>query len=129
MAQRTSDQVFHVFDQTGERAQEFAQQSSANLTLMAEAGSIMVRGMQDFSQESLRVMQGRLQQNLNAFAALTRCRSLSDLMAVQNELMRDRLQVRSGGARRLAAIATKVADEATQATSSSEAKQTRRRAA
>ena len=129
VAQRTSDQVFHVFDQTGERAQEFAQQSSANLTLMAEAGSIMVRGLQDFSQESLRVMQGRLQQNLNAFAALTRCRSLSDLMAVQNELMRDRLQVTSEGARRLAAIATKVADEATQATSSSEAKQTQRRAA
>ena len=69
-----------MFDQTGERAQEFAQQSSANLTLMAEAGSIMVRGLQDLSQESLRVMQGRLQQNLNAFAALTRCRSLSDLM-------------------------------------------------
>jgi len=37
VAQRTSDQVFHVFDQTGGRAQEFAQQSSANLKLMARS--------------------------------------------------------------------------------------------
>ena len=36
-------------------------------------------------------------------------------MVVQNELIRDRLQVTSEGACRLAAIATKVANEATQA--------------
>ena len=129
VAQRTSDEVFHAFDQTGERAQEFAQQSSANLTLMAEAGSIMVRGMQDFLQESLRLMQGRLQQDLNGVAALSRCRSLSDYLSVQNDVMRTRLQMTVEGTRRLAGIATKVADEVTQATSSPEARQTARRAA
>jgi hypothetical protein len=96
---------------------------------MAQANSIMVRGLQDLSQEFLRVMQGRLQQNFDAFAALTRCRSMSDFMAIQNELMRDRLQVTSEGARRLAEIASKVADEATQATASPQAEQNQRRAA
>ena len=92
VAQRTSDHVFHLFDQTGEQAQQFAQQSSKGLSLMTEAGSVLARGFQELSQELWRLMQGRVQQNLDGFTALARCRSFSDLLAVQNEFVRDQMQ-------------------------------------
>ena len=63
VAQRTSDQVFHVFDQTGERAQARARHSSDHLTLMAKAGNIMVRGLQDLLAGIPARHAGRLQQN------------------------------------------------------------------
>jgi hypothetical protein len=129
VAQRTSDQVLNAFGRTGEQAKGIVEQSSTNVTLMAEAGSILARGLQEFSAESMRLIQSRWERNMNGFAALARCRSVSDLVAVQTDLMRDQLQQTVEETRRLAALATRVADEAMKAASPREASRAQQRAA
>jgi len=129
VAQRTSDQVLNVFSRTGEHAKGIVEQSSTNLTLMAEAGSILARGFQELSVESMRLIQTRLERNMSGFEAFAGCRSVSDLVAVQNQLMRDQLQQTVEGARRLAALGTKVADEAIQAAAPRETTQSQQPAA
>jgi hypothetical protein len=128
-AQRTSDQVLEVLNQTGERAQDLARLSSQNLTLMAEASSVLARGVQDLSREWFGLIQEQLQKNVEGFSALARCRSVPEFMTVQNELMRDRLQQSVEAARRMAAASTRVADEASRTISAKTANDTPRRAA
>ncbi|MET0530878.1 MAG: phasin family protein, partial [Microvirga sp.] len=129
VAQRTSDQMMQTLNRTGEQAQEFARQSSQNFTVMTEAGNILARGFQDISQEWLGVMQAHVQRNFDGFTALARCRSISDYIALQNELVRDRLQHTIDGARRIADVSTRVADEATRTMSAQRPTGLARRAA
>ena len=113
VAQRTSDQMMQTLNRTGEQAQELARHSSQNFTVMTEAGTILARGFQDISQEWFGLMQAHVQRNFDGFTALVRCRSIPDYIALQNELVRDRLQHTIDGARRIADVSTRVADEAT----------------
>ena len=113
VAQRSSEQVMQTLNRTGEQAQELARQSSQNFTVLTEAGTILARGFQDISQEWFGLMQAHLQRNFDGFTALMRCRSIPDYIALQNELAQNRLQHTIDGARRMADVSARVADEAT----------------
>ena len=129
VAQRTSDQMMQTLNRTGEQAQELARHSSQNFTVMTEAGTILARGFQDISQEWFGLMQAHVQRNFDGFTALVRCRSIPDYIALQNELVRDRLQHTIDGARRIADVSTRVADEATRTMSAQKPTGLARRAA
>jgi len=92
VAQRTSDQTIQMLNRTGEQAQDLAQQSSQNLKAMAETGNVLARGFQDLSQEWFKLVQERLQKNLDGFTALARCQSVPELMTIQSAFMRERLR-------------------------------------
>lgn len=115
MAQRSTDQVRHMFSQSGEQAQELTRRASQNVIVMTETSTVWVRGFQDLSQEWVSLVQERLQTNLEGFSALARCRSLPDLMAVQSGLVRTRLEQTINGTRRIAEVNGRVANEAAQA--------------
>jgi hypothetical protein len=129
VAQRTSDQAIEVLNRTGEQAQDLTQQSSKNLAVMAETGNVLARGFQDLSEEWFKLVQERLQKNLDGFTALARCRSVPELMTVQNGLMRDRLRETIDSAHRMAVISTRVADEAARTISAQRPNNSRRSAA
>ena len=129
VAQRTSDQVIHAFNRTGEQAHDLALQSSQSLAVMTEAGNILTRGFADISREWFSLMQAQLQRNVDGFTALARCRSIPDLIELQSELVRDRLQETIDGVRRIATVSTRVADQATQTISTQLPKNPPRRAA
>jgi hypothetical protein len=115
MAQHSTDQVWHVFSRSGEQAQELTRRASQNVVVMTETSTVLARGFQDLSHEWVSLVQERLQANLEGFRALARCRSLPDLMAVQSGLVRTRLEQTINGTRRMAAVNSRVADEANQA--------------
>lgn len=116
VAQRTSEQVLQTLDRSSARAQDVASQSTQTLTAMAEAGSILTRGVQDLSREWLNLMQEGWQKNIEGLTMLARCRSASDFVAVQNELLRAQLQQTLDGAHKIAAVTTRLTDAAQRAT-------------
>jgi hypothetical protein len=129
VAQRTSDQTIEILNRTGEQAQDLAQQSSQNLKAMAETGNVLADGFQDLSQEWFKLVQERLQKNLDGFTALARCQSVPELMTVQSAFMRERLRETIDSAQRMAVVSTRVADEAARTISAQRPNNTQRGAA
>jgi phasin family protein len=113
-ARRFTDQVTQAYGITGEGREEFTRQGSQNLEVIAEAGAMLTRGVQDISRECLSLMQERLQKNLDDFTALARCRSIPDFLAVQSTLLRDNLEQTLESTRRIAEVSTRLANEASQ---------------
>ncbi|PVE25270.1 hypothetical protein DC522_07015 [Microvirga sp. KLBC 81] len=113
-AQRFTDQVTQAYDLMGERGEDLTRQGSQNLELAAQASAMLTRGAQDLSRECFSLMQERLQKNLDDLGALARCRSIPDFMTVQSNLMRDNLEQTFESTRRIAEVATRVANEASQ---------------
>jgi phasin family protein len=113
-AQRFTDQVSEAYGITGEGREELTRQGSQNLEMVVQASAVLTRGVQDLSREWLSLTQERLQKNLDDFGALARCRSIPDVMAAQSTLMRDNLEQTIESTRRMAEVATRVANEASQ---------------
>ena len=83
--------------------------------MMTQASTMLTRGVQDLSREWFSLTQERLQKNLDDFGVLARCRSLPDFMAARSNIMRHNLEQTIEGTRRIAEVATRVANEAGQA--------------
>jgi len=114
IVQRTSDQAVEVFNRTSVQAQDLARQSAQNLSLMTEASRIASRSLQNLSQEWFALASEQAQSNIDALHAVARCRSLPELTATYNELVRARLQQSVDAARRMTSVSARLADEATQ---------------
>jgi len=112
---RFTDQVTQAYGITGEGREEFTRQGAQSLEMMTQASTMLTRGVQDLSREWFSLTQERLQKNLDDFGALARCRSLPDVMAAQSNLLRDNLEQTVESTRRIAEVATRVANEASQA--------------
>ena len=114
-AQRFTDQVSQTYGITGEGREELTRQGAQNLEVFTQTSAVLTRGIQDLSREWFRLTQERLQKNLDDFGALARCRSVPDVMAAQGNLLRDNLEQTVESTRRIAEVATRVANEASQA--------------
>jgi phasin family protein len=112
---RFTDQVTQAYGITGEGREELTRQRAQSLEMMTQASTMLTRGVQDLSREWFSLTQERLQKNLEDFGALARCRSLPDVMAAQSNLLRDNLEQTIKSTRRIAEVATQVANEASQA--------------
>jgi hypothetical protein len=113
-ARRFTDQVTQAYGFSGEKREELTHQTSQNLEMISEAGALLTRGFQDVSRAWFKLMQERLQKNLDGFNALARCRSVPDFLAVQSGLIRDNLEQTIESTRRLAEVSNEVASEAKQ---------------
>ena len=112
---RFTDQVTQAYGITGEGREELTRQGAQSLEMMTQASTMLTRGVQDLSREWFSLTQERLQKNLDDFGVLARCRSLPDFMATQSNIMRHNLEQTIEGTRRIAEVATRVANEAGQA--------------
>jgi hypothetical protein len=113
-SQRLTDEFKHAFSFTGERGEELKHQASQNLEAITGTTTVVMRGFQDLSREWFSLMQEQLQRNLDGFGALAGCRSLNEVVEVQSGLVRDSLERTVDSTRRIAAVSTKLADEASQ---------------
>jgi hypothetical protein len=112
---RFTDQVTQAYGITGEGREELTRQGAQSLEMMTQASTMLTRGVQDLSREWFSLTQERLQKNLDDFGVLARCQSLPDIMAAQSTIMRHNLKQTIEGTRRIAEVATRVANEAGQA--------------
>ena len=112
---RFTDQVTQAYGITGEGREELTRQGAQSLEMMTQASTMLTHGVQDLSREWFSLTQERLQKNLEDFGVLARCQSLPDFMAAQSNIMRHNLEQTIEGTRRIAEVATRVANEAGQA--------------
>jgi phasin family protein len=111
---RFTDQVTQAYGITGEGREELTRQGAQSLEMMTQASTMLTRGVQDLSREWFSLTQERLQKNVEDFGVLARCQSIPDFMAAQGNIMRHNLEQTIEGTRRIAEVATRVANEAGQ---------------
>jgi phasin family protein len=73
----------------------------------------MTRSLQDLSRELIALAEEHLCRNVDALGAMSRCRSIQELFALQSELLRDNLQQTLESTRRVAEVSTRMSSEAT----------------
>ena len=128
-AQRFTEQVTQIFTLSAGRGEELTRQSAQNLEAITEASTALTRGFEEVSREWLGLVQEGVRRNLDAFGALSRCRSMPEFLSLQSELVRDNLQQTIEGLRRIGETSTRVANEATQNVAARAGQANRRRAA
>jgi hypothetical protein len=114
-AQRLADQVNQTLGVTGECQEQPTPHPRYNPETLTEVSTVLTRGLQDFSREWTRVFEERLEKNLEGFNALTRCRSVTDVVAVQTALVRESLHQTIKGTLRIAEVSNRVGNELAQA--------------
>jgi phasin family protein len=112
VAQRSTDQFMQVLGLSGQQSQELAQQSSQNVQAIANTSTVLARGFQDVVREWLNFTQSRLDENLDRVSALTTCRSIPDLVALQSDLIRENLEQMIDKGQQIMQQSTKVTHEA-----------------
>jgi hypothetical protein len=112
LARLTTDQTMQFFNPGKRDAQSLGDETSRNLQAVAQAGTVLARGVQDVSREWFELSQKRLQMNLDGLSSLARCRSVPDFVAVQTSLIRDNLEQTLDNSRRMAELTQQLADKA-----------------
>jgi hypothetical protein len=112
VAQRTTDQVTEVFGIARQRTQDLSTRATQNFQAIAQSSTVLAREIQEVSGECLEMVQDRVQKNLDGVNALVRCRTLPEFLAVHSSLIRDNLELTLSNSRRIAELATRVADHA-----------------
>jgi hypothetical protein len=112
LARLTTDQAMQFFNPGNRDAQSLGDETSRNLQAVAQAGTVLARGVQDVSREWFELSQKRLQMNLDGWSSLARCRSVADFVAVQTSLIRDNLEQTLDNSRRMAELTQQLADKA-----------------
>jgi phasin family protein len=107
-----TDQLTEVWGFAGPHSEELERRSSQNVEAVAQASTILTKGVQEISREWFDFLQQRLVQSADAMNKLAGCRSLQDLVTVQSEIVRDRLGHAVEGGRRIAEVSMRMADEA-----------------
>ena len=110
--QRVTDQFTQVLGVAGPQAEELARKASQNIEAVSQASTVLTNGAQEISREWFDVMRERLAKNIEDMNRLASCRSVQDLIAVQSEIVRDRLGHTVDSSRRIAEVSIRVADEA-----------------
>lgn len=113
LARLSTDRTMQLFNPRTADAQSLAEETSRNLQAVAQAGTVLARGIQDGSREWFELSQKRLQMNLDGLRSLAQCRSVPDFMAVQTSLIRDNLEQTLDTSRRMAELTQQLAEEAT----------------
>jgi hypothetical protein len=116
LTEKSADQFSRVFGISGEEAHKAAQKSSDNIDAIIHSSSVLAEVSQSISREWVNYTRERMEQNLNRFDSLMRCRTPQDFAAVQSEFLRDNLESFLQCARRIAEKSMQMADEATKRT-------------
>ena len=116
LTERSADQFGRMFGISGEEVGEPAQKSSDNFDAIIQSSSVLAEVTQSMSREWVNFTRERMEQNLNRFESLLRCRTPQDITALQSEILRDNLEAFLQCARRIAETSIQVADEATKRT-------------
>jgi hypothetical protein len=116
LAERSADQFGRMFGISGEEVGKAAQKSSDNLDAIMRSSSVVAEATQSISREWLNFTRECMEQNLNQFESLLRCRTPQDITAVHSKILRDNLERFLQFARRIAKITMQMPDEATKRT-------------
>ena len=112
LARSSTGQATQALKSQDGDAKDLTEHASQNFYAAAQSSTVLARGMQDLTRECMELSQRRLQRNLDGLAALLRCHSITDFMALHSSLIRDNLEQTVANSRRIAELTIRMADEA-----------------
>ena len=112
VAQRSTDHVVQLFGASGRQSQDAAGRAVEGLQAAAHSSTALVRGFQDVSRAWFEMSQNRLQMNVDALAALSRCRSIPEFVAAQTSLIRSNIELTLVNSQRLTQLSVGVIEQA-----------------
>ncbi|MDF3061135.1 MAG: hypothetical protein K0S06_1244 [Microvirga sp.] len=113
IAQRSTAHVVELFSFSGKRTQDVAAQAAEGLQAVAQSSTALARGFQEISREWVAMTQNRLQMNVEALTAISRCRSLPEFLAAQTALVRGNIELTLENSQRLTQLSMTAVREAT----------------
>jgi phasin family protein len=111
-AEQSMKRLASAFGVPGDAGRNAAEQSTRNLESIAHSGTVITNGMQAISYEMAEFARKRVERNMERMDALTKCRTAHDIVEAQTEFVRDNLEDFVQSTRRIAELATQMADEA-----------------
>jgi phasin family protein len=111
-AQRFTTEATQFFFLSGKEGEEMARRSAQSIEAVTQASTVMTRSLQDLSRELITLAEEHLRRNVDALGAMSRCRSIQELIALQSEFLRDNLQHTLESTRRVAEVSTRMSNEA-----------------
>ncbi len=111
IAERSMDQFSKLFGFSGESTRQTMQQSATGVQALIDSSTVLAAGLQTFSEEWMRFVQDRVQENLECFEELLACRTPQDCMTLQARIVRDNVEALLQSARRMSELSTKLTDD------------------
>src|SRR4051794_5063670 len=115
VAQRSTDSVAQLFSLSGKQTQVAAGQTAERMQAVAQSSTALVRGFQEVSRAVFEMSQNRLQKNVEALTALSRCRSVPEFLVAQTSLIRDNVDLTLENSQRLTQLSVGVVEELSRA--------------
>jgi len=110
--QQVTDQFKRTLGFAEPQAEELARRSSHNLEAVTQSTAVLAQGAQEISREWFGLVQEQLKRNMEGLNALTRCRSIQDVVTVQSDLARANLQQAIDTSRRIAELSVQLTGKA-----------------
>ena len=112
IVERSMEQFSNPFGLSGDTARESVQHSVARVQALVDSSSVAANGMQALSDEWIRFMQNRVEENLKTFDELVSCRTVNDCFAIQTRIVQHNVEAVLQSARRTSELSTQLADHA-----------------
>jgi len=110
-AQRSTHNVAQLFSLSTKQSQEAASQAAERMRAVAQSSTAVVQGFQEVSRAWFEMRQNRFQKNVEAFTALSRCRSVPEFVAAQTAVVRENVDMSLENSRRLAQLSAGVVEQ------------------
>lgn len=103
-----SERVVELFEASASTSEEMAGRSAAGMEALGQAGMTATQALQDLSGEWVALARERVQRNMQMMEALSKCRTLPEIFALQGEWANANLQLTLEGVRRIAEVSTRL---------------------
>ena len=114
LAHQSSEQMTRVLGLSGENAGEGARRTSRSVEALRQSGEVIASASRDLSREWFGTMRGVIDAAVGRSDSLASCRTPSDLLATQLEIMQAVVQATLHGTKQFAEISAEAATQATQ---------------
>jgi hypothetical protein len=102
----------HVAGTLGvDEAEKAAAQASANVGAIAQSASVFADSIRAISTEFVDLVRHSTERSIDQMAAMMRCRTPQELVAVHRDTLRDNMEMLTDSSRRIAEITLRTADE------------------
>ncbi|HYE50470.1 MAG TPA: phasin family protein [Azospirillaceae bacterium] len=111
-ASQAADAATRFAEEQARLAREFTDRASRNVEAMMQAQTIVAGGLQTLWKEWMSFTQDSMQRWAEQAQTLAQTRSIQDLVATQNDIMRSEIDVLLKSGMRLSEVATQTASDA-----------------
>jgi hypothetical protein len=110
LAERSATQVSKILDYSFRVSQEATRNTTQNLDILMQCGTIVADGWQAILREWISATQEAAQKNMEDLQELLQCRSMDTFFARQSNILRDRIESIQNSNARISEVSVQIAN-------------------